>query len=138
MNADETLQFLKRYYASWGTLDPENVVGFFTADAVFEDLAFQARFEGKDGIRGFAQLTYGGAPDFCVKPKTFAIGEGRAGVEWVMSGTHRGDLPGLPSTGQPFEIRASSMVRFEENLIAHIVDYWDLDTFRQSVGLLPA
>ena len=138
----ETIEtLLHDYYAAWGTGDTESVLSFFRDDSVFEDLAFVARFEGLEEIRGFIELTYSGSPDFQVVPTHLIIGDlgsGRiaAAAEWTMSGTHAADLPGLPSTGRPFEVRASSIIRLESNKILGIQDYWNLDTFRKSVGLL--
>jgi steroid delta-isomerase-like uncharacterized protein len=132
-------EMLRRYYAAWGTADPDAVVRFFTEDAVFEDLAFAARFDGAAGIRQFAMLTYSGVPDFRVEPEAIVAGAGgRAAAAWVMSGTHRGDFPGLPATNRAFRVRASSILEIAaDGRIARMTDYWSPDDFRREVGLLP-
>ena len=53
---------VREYYATWSTGDPDKVIEFFANEAVFEDLAFEAKFEGLDAIRSFAVLTYNGVP----------------------------------------------------------------------------
>ncbi len=131
-----TEQFLRSYYASWTPANPELVLSHFNETATFEDLAFAARFEGRAEIESFILLTYSGVPDFRVEPTNLFVSGDRAGVEWVMSGTHAGDLPGLPATGKRFEVRASSIIQLRDDLIESMVDYWNLDTFRRSVGLL--
>ncbi|MFK7896137.1 MAG: ester cyclase [Myxococcota bacterium] len=137
MTADDPQAFIRDYYAAWGTGDPNQVLRFFSENASFEDLAFEARFEGLDQIRSFAELTYSGAPDFQVIPtNVFTSPDGSAGAEWAMTGTHKGDFPGLPATGRKFEVRASSMIQIEGGKIKTIRDYWSVDTFRRSVGLL--
>ena len=34
-------------------------------------------------------------------------------IRWVMSGTHHGDLPGLPATGRPFSVSGMTFCYFE-------------------------
>lgn len=128
---------LREYYRAWGGGDPDAVTSFFTEDAIFEDLAFGARFDGRAAIRQFAAITYAGIPDFRVEPETIVATERGAGVAWVMSGTHSGDLPGLPKTGRTFRVRASSIVELDaEGRISRMTDYWSPDDFRREVGLL--
>jgi steroid delta-isomerase-like uncharacterized protein len=129
---------LRRYYTAWGTGDPDAVVRFFTEDAVFEDLAFAARFDGAGAIRQFAVITYAGVPDFRVEPEAIVVGaNGGAAAAWTMTGTHRGDLPGIPATNRAFRVRASSIIEIAaDGRIARMTDYWSPDDFRREVGLL--
>ena len=80
-----------------------------------------------------------GAPNFQVPPLLLqreGAGEGATQVqEWTMTGTHQGDLPGLPATGNRFEVRATSIVTFDGEKIARIVDYWNPLEFQRAVGL---
>ena len=128
--------YLRDYYASWGTGDPDRVAAFFAEAATFEDLAFEATFEGPAGVREFAKLTYTGVPDFQVEPVRIVIDGTSAAAAWEMTGTHRGDLPGLPATGKPFRVRASSLIRFGEARIVEMVDYWNPVQFQRQVGLV--
>ncbi|WP_353570379.1 ester cyclase [Candidatus Albibeggiatoa sp. nov. BB20] len=130
MNSVEIEQLLKQYYAAWGTGNPENVIQFFTNNAVFEDLAFGAKFVGIDEIRSFVVLTYSGVPDFKVEPTQIVAGDNNsAAASWVMSGTHIGDLPNLPASQKRFEVRASSIITLKNELIFDIKDYWNPNTF---------
>ncbi len=46
--------------------------------------------------------------------------DGRVAASWIMSGTHEGDLPQLPASGQPFSISGMTIYYFEGNkLIGH-------------------
>lgn len=127
---------LQAYYASWGTGDPNKVAAFFTDNCVFEDLALEARFEGVVGVIQFAKLTYGAIPDFKVEPTHLMVSGKSAAASWVMSGTHRGDLPGLPATGKPFQVRASSIISIQHGKIQEMLDYWNPIQFQREVGLI--
>ena len=125
MPDDDIRRMLEHYYASWRTGDPDKVAAFFTDDAVFEDLAFGARFEGPEGVRQFVQITFAGVPDFRVTPTEIIMSTERAAAAWTMTGTLSGDLPGMPATNRPFEIRASSIIQLRDAKIHRIVDYWN-------------
>ena len=127
---------LRGYYAAWSRQDVDAVVAHFAEGATFEDLALAATFEGLEAIRGFVELTYAGAPDFEVHPTEIITGDPTAAAAWTMTGTHQGDLPGLPATGNRFEVRATSIVTFEGEKIVRIVDYWNPLEFRKSVSAL--
>ena len=136
MNQQAAIDMLRRYYAAWGTGEPDRVAEFFCDDAVFEDLAFEAKFEGLDGVRTFAAITYGGVPDFKVEPDTIIVDGDRAATSWVMQGTHSGDLPNLPASGRSFQVRASSIIQLRDDKILQMLDFWNPATFQKQVGLL--
>ena len=129
-------QRLRDYYAAWTAGEPDKVMEFFADGAIFEDLAFEAKFEGLDAIRSFVDLTYNGIPDFRVVPQQIVVNGSHAAASWVMSGTHSGDFPGMPATGKTFEVRASSIIQTQGNQILRIADYWNPVSFQKAVGLL--
>ncbi|MEO1130271.1 MAG: ester cyclase [Planctomycetota bacterium] len=116
---------LEMYYAAWCSGDPDAVAAFFENDAVFEDLAFGARFEGLDGVRTFAQITFAGVPDFHITPTQILVDGEQAAAAWTMTGTFAADMAGIPATGQPFEIRASSIIALRAGRILRMTDYWN-------------
>ena len=127
---------LRDYYQAWSRQDVDSVLKFFTDESIFEDLAFAEKFQGLDQIRYFVDLTYAGSPDFRVVPTQIIVGDAMAAAAWTMSGIHVGDYPGLPATGKRFEVRASSIINFDQdNNIKSIVDYWNPVEFQRSVGL---
>ena len=62
-----------------------------------------------------------------------------AAIEWAMSGTQKGDAPGMPATGKPFSsVRGATILELERNKIRRESDYWDAATFMKQLGLLPS
>ena len=54
-----------------------------------------------------------------------------------MSGTQKGDLPGIPATGKRFSsVRGSIILELEAGKIRRESDYWDAATFMKQVGVL--
>lgn len=123
--------------AAWSSRDPEKLLALFTDDCLFEDVTFNVVTRGKEELRGFANSAFTAVPDFKLElTRQFATSEWAA-VEWVMSGTHEGDFPGMPATGQRFSsVRGSSILELEAGKIRRESDYWDAATFMKQVGLL--
>jgi steroid delta-isomerase-like uncharacterized protein len=54
-----------------------------------------------------------------------------------MSGTHRGDFPGIPATGKGFSsVRGSTILELDDGRIRRESNYWDGATLMKQVGLL--
>jgi steroid delta-isomerase-like uncharacterized protein len=124
--------------AAWSSHDPERVVSLFDEDCVFEDVTFGVVARGKKELRAFAQGVFAGIPDFKIELTSRFMAGGAAGVEWVMSGTHKGDFPGMPATGKRFSIRGATILELAEGKIRRDSDYWDAASVMRQVGLLPA
>ena len=58
--------------------------------------------------------------------------DGLVTVEWVATGIHSGDLPGLPATNRPFTLRGVTVVIRENGKIVRESLYYDVtDLYRQ-------
>jgi steroid delta-isomerase-like uncharacterized protein len=110
----------------------------FTDDCVYEDATMGVVNRGRDELRGFARGIFEAFPDFAIDLTSRFVAGGYAGMEWAMAGTHRGDLPGLPATGQRFSLRGATVVELRGDRIKRLTDYWDMATFLKQVGAMPA
>jgi steroid delta-isomerase-like uncharacterized protein len=128
-----------RAWSSAENSDPERVLALFTDDCVFEDVPSGMVARGKEELRSFVKLAFAAIPDFKYElTRRFAASDWAA-IEWVMSGTHKGDFPGMPATGKRFSsVRGSSIIELEAGKIRRESDYWDAATFMKQVGLLPS
>ncbi len=137
---------LQRIADDWATAwsssdsgDPENVFALFTEDCVFEDVTFGVVTRGKEELRSFANRAFAAVPDFRYGLASSFVTSQWAVIEWVMSGTHRGDFPGIPATGKRFSaVRGSTIIELEAGKIRRESDYWDAATLMKQVGLLPS
>jgi len=64
----------------------------------------------------------------------YAVGD-RVIVRFVITGTHEGDLPGLPATGNKFEYSAIVIARIENGKIIEEKIEFDLLGFMQQLGM---
>jgi steroid delta-isomerase-like uncharacterized protein len=115
--------------------DPDRFLSLFTDDCVYEDVALGVVNRGKQELRTFIAGIFSAFPDFHIDLKSQFVTGHWAAMEWVMSGTHEGDLPGMPATHKRFMVRAS-VAELSGTGIRRISDYWDLATFLKQTGLM--
>jgi hypothetical protein len=62
-----------------------------------------------------------------------------AAIEYVVTGTYTGQFPGLPpGGGQPFTIRAVSILELDRSTIRAEREYYDVYAFLVAIEALPA
>ena len=115
--------------------DLERMLSLMTDDVIIEDVPFGMVMKGKDGVKqGFTGF-FTAAPDFKVEPQSWVTNDRSFAIEVIYSGTHKGDLPGLPATGNTFSVRGCSIGEFENGKIKGRRDYWDSASLtKQLVG----
>jgi steroid delta-isomerase-like uncharacterized protein len=136
MTTSDPERVFGHWAAAWSSQDTEKLLTLFTGDCLFEDVTFDVVTRGKQELRGFANGAFAAVPDFKIEVTREFATDQWAAVEWVMSGTHRGDFPGLPATGKRFSVRGTSIFELEGGKIRRESDYWDAATFMKQVGLL--
>ncbi len=134
-NAETTLVGWAGFLSSH---DADRFLSLFTDDCVYEDVAFGVVNRVKRELRTFIEGIFGAFPDFRIDLKSHFVAGEWAAMEWVMTGTHEGDLAGMPATHKRFSIRGASVVEFNSAQIKRISDYWDLATFLKQLGLTPS
>jgi len=114
------------------------LLSLFSDDCIYEDVTFGVVNHGKAELKAFADGIFAAFPDFRIEQTArFAAGEW-AGMEWIISGTHKGDLPGIPATNKRFSIRGASILELESGKIKRCSDYWDLAAFLKQIDLKPS
>lgn len=91
--------------------------------------------EGRDSVAWFVAAFRSAVPDLRAEPLDVIVGDDKLVVRSVWSGTHEGDLFGMPATGKPFSMSVIDIVRFEGDMA---VEHWgvsDVAGMMQQVGL---
>jgi predicted ester cyclase len=68
--------------------------------------------------------------------KIFSAGD-RVVVRWTGSGSHVGELNGVPSTGKPIRVDAITIHRMADDKIAETWQVWDTLGLLQQIGVVP-
>ena len=100
--------------------DPDAIVTYFTADAVFESPRGTepggARSVGREAIRAAFARRFAGIPDIrCEDDRHFVTGD-RGASEWTIRGT--------TADGAPIEVRGCDLWEFQGALVTRIDSYW--------------
>jgi steroid delta-isomerase-like uncharacterized protein len=128
---------VERHFKTWSTGDIDGALACFSEDGVFEDLAVQESYTGKAEMRAFGDAVLNAFPDFVWTPKTMVAEGSIVTTEWHMTGTHKGDFPGMPASGKTFSIPGMTIDEIKDGLIHRHRDYWSLATMLQQLGFMP-
>jgi steroid delta-isomerase-like uncharacterized protein len=129
---------LDEWAAGWSTQDVERVISLCTEQCVYEDVPLGVVNHGKEELRVFGQQVFNAFPDFKIELTTHVAAGNWAMLEWTMSGTHQGDLPGMPATAKSFSVRGATALQIDDGLISRNSDYWDMATLLTQLGLNPS
>jgi len=122
----------------WSTHDMEHLLPLFTEDVTYEDVALGVVNHGAKELRAFGEGFFSGFPDVTFE-LTSAFANGASGAaEWIMRGTHRGDLPGMPATNKTVQVHGASIFDFSGDKIRRCSDYWDVAALLKQLGLMPS
>jgi steroid delta-isomerase-like uncharacterized protein len=136
MAISQMSRLLEDLAAAWTFHDIEKMLSLCTDDCVYEDVTMGVVNRGKAELKAFAGAVLAAFPDLTMKLTSGFTDGNWAGAEWTMSGTHKGDLPGMPATGKEFSLRGASICELHEGKIKRSSDYWDMATLLKQIGLM--
>jgi steroid delta-isomerase-like uncharacterized protein len=137
-SGDDQERLIAQWAAHWSAHDMERLLPLLTEDVVYEDVTMGVVNRGRAELRAFDEAFISGFPDVTFELRSsFANGVG-GGPEWMMCGTHKGDLPGMRATGRRVEVRGATIFEFAGDRIRRCSDYWDMATFLKQLGLMPS
>jgi steroid delta-isomerase-like uncharacterized protein len=107
----------------------------FAADHTFHDPQVPAA-QGPQGMADAVSAYQNGVNGHWEIQELFSAGD-RVVVRWVGSGTHVGDMNGIPPTGKSVRVEAISIHRVRDGKIAETWEVWDTLGFLQQLGVVP-
>jgi steroid delta-isomerase-like uncharacterized protein len=123
-----------QWIAAWNSHDPDKLLPLFTADALYEDVAFGSVNHGKAELRKFVADEYEGVPDLELKLLRANFSGNHGTIEWTFSGTDKAVF----KTGKKFSVRGVSVIDLRDGKIFRNLDFYDSATIMRQVGVLPA
>jgi steroid delta-isomerase-like uncharacterized protein len=108
----------------------------FTADHRFHDPQVTAA-DGPQGVADAVSVYQEGVDGHWEIEDIFSSGD-RVAVRWIGSGTHVGEVNGIPATGKPIRVDALTIHRLAGGKIAETWEVWDTLGFLQQLGVVPA
>ena len=125
------------YIAEYVPFNEEKVLSSHTDDYVCEDVARGVVVRGIANFIAFLKEFFSAFTDYNVEViSSFASGD-RACIEYTWTGTHTGNLPGLPATGKSVSLRTVEVWELREGKISKASMYYDQVTMLQQLGVMP-
>ncbi len=109
----------------------------FTDDHEFHDPQIPGIPPGPDGVAGAVTVYQVGVDGHWTIEDMFSAGD-KVTVRWTGTGTHVGDVNGIPATNRPIRVDAISIHRIQEGKIAETWEVWDTLGFLRQLGVVPA
>ena len=121
----------------WNRKDLKAIDDIIAADYVHHDANSPAA-TGIDGYKQFVSYYMNAFPDahFTIED-AFTDGENEV-TRWTVTGTHEGELAGIPRTGRRFTATGISIGRIANGKIAESWNSWDALGMMQQLGIVPA
>jgi steroid delta-isomerase-like uncharacterized protein len=122
----------------WGRGRKELIDQCLTSDYLDHDPLFGD--SDADGLREWIKMNQKAFPDFRFEVEEVLEAGDKVIVRFVGSGTHQGELMGLPPSGRKVRSRGCCIMAFEGDKVSEQWDYWDTLDFLRQLGLvqLPA
>ena len=116
--------------------DAHAAASFFCEDGVFHDTGTGQRCEGRAACAQY--WSSGPFTDLKIVKTTFLTAGTAFATEWVMTGVHGNDAPGLPASGRSFRLVGAGVGEIRDGRILRVTEYWNMAEFLTQVGFLPA
>jgi steroid delta-isomerase-like uncharacterized protein len=108
----------------------------FTADHVMHDPQIPGG-PGPDAMAATVRVYQEGVDGHWQIEEQFSAGD-RVVVRWTGSGTHNGEVNGIPPTGKAISVDAIAIHRMRDGKIAETWEVWDTLGFLQQIGVVPS
>ena len=137
MSVEQNKTIVRRVFDEvWGKGQVALLSQLYTTD-VCDHLALPGQPRGVEGQRWFVEMMRKAIPDMHITLDR-VVGEGDFVTDyWTCTGTHKGEMMGMPATNKKFTISGSSMSRFSGGKISEIWALGDMLGMLQQLGLAP-
>lgn len=93
---------------------------------------------GPEGYKEYVHAYLTAFPDFELTIDDQVADESTVATRWSCSGTHRGQLLGVPPTGRRVTVTGTSFSKFSDGKFAESWSSWDQLSLMQQLGVMPS
>jgi steroid delta-isomerase-like uncharacterized protein len=137
MTARENETLTRRYTENiWGKGKVEEVDEIFASDYV-DHFPFPGVTPDREGLKKSVRDFHSAVPDVKVKVEDVINEEDKVVARWTASGTHKGEIMGIPATNKKFEMSGITICRISKGKIVEEWSQADYAGFMQQIGVEP-
>ena len=107
---------VRDYFTGWNTGDITKIMGYFSADIVYEDVPKAEIAKGPAEVKAFVEKFFTDFAGARLAVSSVTVGETGAAAEWIISGGSGEDA---------WSVRGASVMEHAEGKISRVTDYWD-------------
>jgi steroid delta-isomerase-like uncharacterized protein len=133
-NAQQHIQQHQEHMARQSTGNIQQLKQDYHVDAIVEDSMFPHPFVGHEAILARKGAGFAAMPDLTITPTKRLVHGDQLTVEWVATGTHKHDYPGLPATGRAFSIPGVTVVVRRNGKIVRESLYYNMAEVQRQLG----
>jgi steroid delta-isomerase-like uncharacterized protein len=133
-NASQHLQQHDVHLQHQATGNVQRLQHDYHTDAVVEDSMYSHAFVGHEAIMSRKSAGFTAMPNLNITVKNRIVHGDQLTVEWVASGTHTQDYPGLVATGRSFSIPGVTVVVRRNGKIVRESLYYDMAEVQRQLG----
>ena len=89
------------------------------------------------GVTELAKVFYSAFPDIALTVEDAVADEEKAAVRFSATGTHTGELMGLPPTGKRISIGGMCLLRIADGKVTEWAEVFDQMSLMQQIGAIP-
>jgi steroid delta-isomerase-like uncharacterized protein len=137
MSAEQNIATIKKSVQAQNNRDFSVFTSLVTPDFVRHELAYM--FGGQKGqqeLDDLLQTINKVLPDFRNEIVDMFATEDRGAAHFSLTGTHKGEILGIPPTGKSVIFHAITLYRFEEGKIAEVWPLIDVAGFLRQIGAI--
>jgi len=128
------IQLHDQHLAHQGNNDSDALNNDYAENAIVEDSMHREPFMGRNAIMTRKNLIFTAASDATITVTNRIATGNQVTAEWVATGWHTGDLPGLPASERFFSLRGVTVVVRENGKIVRESLYYDVNELRRQLG----
>jgi len=133
-DAVDHLQRHDEHLANQSQGNVDQLYNDYAEHAVVEDSMYPHPFVGRSAIMSRKSAGIAAIPRLKINVTNRIVHGNQLTVEWVASGTHSGDYPGIAATGRSFSIPGVTVVVRQNSKIVRESLYYDMQEVRRQLG----
>lgn len=128
-------KLVESYLQGWNNHDPKSVISLFTEDGFYSDPNCSQGVSGP-ALSGYINGLIAVFPDLHFETiRLLPVDEKTMIAEWIMHGTNKGSLKGLPPTGKVIALEGIDVFDVKNGGIKSVRGYFNGGTMMEQLGL---
>lgn len=136
MAEKENLELVRESFDAWNAHDPARYAKLLDERYVQESDTLPQAINGREAGRDIMQMYLRAFPDLHLDVDQLLTSGDYVVVRWTGTGTHRGELMGVPATNRAAMVRGCNLVEVRRGHIVREWVYWDTAHLLRQLGVL--